>query len=210
MPYVRFERLPVEDPVATREAGHFVAKDVDMAYVTPPFSKDVMKYKVLNWLDHLKIDVANGRIPQEWFEKYRSAYEAWQRGQELPLEGFPIKGWGVISPAQQETLIKMHVLTVETLAAINDEGIKRIGMGGVDLKHKADAWLKQLKKAGPATVEISALKKENAGLLASVSSLEKQVAELSKLVEQLGALTQPQALSATVDGINADDLLGDD
>ncbi|MCK9622144.1 MAG: hypothetical protein M0R47_16610 [Methylobacter sp.] len=210
MPFVRFERIAVEDAAASREAGHYVAKDVDMANITPPYSKDVMKYKVVAWLGQLKIDAMNARIPADWVEKYTAAYEAWKRGQEMPVDGYPIKGWGVISPAQQETLIKLHILTVESLAAANDEGLRRIGMGAHDLKNKADAWLKQLKKAGPATVEIAALKKENAGLLAAVSGLEKQVSELSKLVEQVGALQQGPMTAAIRDGIGADDLLGDD
>ena len=196
MPYVRFERIAVEDPVATREAGHYVARDIDMANITPPYSKDVMKYKVSNWLVQLESDVNNGRIPVEWLQKYKAAYEAWQKGQELPLEGIPIRGWGVCSPAQQETLIKLHILTVEQLAAANEEGLRRIGMGAVDLKNKADAWLKQLKKAGPATIEIAELKKENSSLKASVDSLEKRVAELSRLVEQSGILNATASISA--------------
>ena len=202
MPYVRFERIAVEDPVATREAGHYVARDIDMANITPPYSKDVMKYKVANWLVQLDSDVNNGRIPVEWLQKYKAAYEAWKKGQELPLEGIPIKGWGVCSPAQQETLIKLHILTVEQLASANEEGLRRIGMGAVDLKNKADAWLKQLKKAGPATIEIAELKKENSSLKASVDSLEKRVAELSRLVDQSGILNATASTS-----ISADDLL---
>lgn len=205
MPYVRFDRIPVEDAAASLAAGHYVAKDVDFAYVTPPFSKDVMKHKAANWFAQLKVDVANGRIPGEWVDKYKASYDAWQKGQELPVDGFPIRGWGVISPAQQETLTKMHILTVEQLAAINDEGLRRIGMGSVDLKNKAVAWLKQLKKAGPATQEISALKKENEALKASVEILEGKLKDLTRLVE----MQQPQGTGVVV-GIGASDLLDDD
>lgn len=209
MPFVRFERIAVEDVAATREAGHYIAKDVDMANITPPYSKDVMKYKVVNWLEQLKIDAMNARIPNEWVDKYKSAYEAWKRGQELPLDGYPIKGWGVISPAQQETLIKLHILTVESLAAANDEGLRRIGMGSLDLKNKAIAWLKEIKKAGSNTVEIAALKKENKNLLSSVETLEKRVEELTRIIEQSGVLkAKPETVE--VEGINADDLLGED
>jgi hypothetical protein len=208
MPYVRFERIAVEDAAATRESGHYVAKDVDMANVTPPYSKDVMKYKVLNWLEQLKVDAMNARIPPEWVEKYKSSYEAWKRGQELPLDGFPIKGWGICSPAQQETLIKLHILTVEQLAAANDEGLRRIGMGAVDLRNKAQAWLKQLDKAGKPAIEIAALKRENDSLKASVSTLENRIEELSRLVEQSGIFNANHAPKTAA--INANDLLGDE
>jgi len=205
MPYVRFERMAVEDPQASLAAGLYVARDVDYAKITPPYSKDIFTTKVTSWKEQMKVDAANGRIPSEWVAKYHAAYEAWLTGQELPLEGTPIRGWGVCSPAQQETLIKMHVLTVEQLADMTHEGLVRVGMGANDLKNKANAWLKQLKKAGPATIEIAALKKENDALNYSVSSLEKRIEELTQLVKNLDQHTQPQALSGA--GISIDDLM---
>lgn len=181
--YVRFERLAVEDKRASLEAGHYVARDVDYALITPPYSKDVFKIKVAQWLPDLKQQVHNQRIPQEWADDYEKAYRAWQNGQEMPLKGSPIKGWGVLSPAQQETLIRMNILTVEDLAGINDEGIRRIGMGAVDLKTKAMAWLAQLNDKGPLTQEIAAVKSENAILKSSVETLTRRVEELMAKVK---------------------------
>lgn len=207
MPFVRFERVAVEDKAESLVAGHYVAKDVDMANITPPYSKDVMKYKVANWLDQLKTDSMNGRIPPEWVDKYQMAYDAWQKGQELPLDGFPIKGWGVCSPAQQETLIKMHVLTVEQLAAMTHEGIQRVGMGGQDLKNKAVAWLQALKKAGPVTVENAALKKRVENQESTISGLESKVSELTRMVEQFAQSQPLQAVAMPMQSI--DDLMDD-
>jgi hypothetical protein len=216
MAYVKFERVAIEDKAASLAAGHYVARDIDMAYITPPYSKDIMKYKVVNWFEQLTTDVRNGRIPNEFLDKYRAAYTAWQQGQELPLDGFPIKGWGVCSPAQQETLIKMHVLTVEQLAAINDEGIFRLGMGGVDLKNKANAWLKAIKKAGPVTIENAALKKQVEDQSLTIANLENKINELSRMIthssqfQPLQSIAQPLQSSAIVQGISADELLDDD
>lgn len=207
MPYVRFERMAVEDPQASLKAGSYVARDVDYVKITPPYSKDIFTTKVTSWKEQLKVDAANGRIPPEWVSKYHAAYEAWLIGQELPLEGTPIKGWGVCSPAQQETLIRMHVLTVEQLADITHEGLVRVGMGGNDLKNKAIAWLKQLKKAGPATIEIAALKKENDSLNRNVENLENRVIELTRMIEKSGLLSEH---SSQLSGISANDLMGDD
>lgn len=162
--YVRFERVPVEDKAETLKQGHYVAKDVDYALITPPYSRDVVRIKVTQWMLNLAQDQQNDRIPPAWVEAYKEAYIRFQNGQEQPLVGTAIRGWGVISPAQQETLIRMNILTVEDLAGINDEGIRRIGMGGTDLKNKAKAWLAQLQDKGPLTHENAALKAENAQL----------------------------------------------
>lgn len=188
--YVRFERVPVEDKAASLKAGHYVAKDVDYALITPPYSKDVFKIKVEQWKANMKQDVHNERLPQSWMDRYLEDFNRWQNGQEIPLVGTPIKGWGVISPAQQETLIRMNVLTIEDLAAINDEGVTRIGMGAIDLKNKAKAWLAQLNDKGPLTQEIAAVKAANTLLEGSIASLTRQVEELTS---QLRAQSVAQA-----------------
>lgn len=201
MPFVRFEQVAMENKAASLELGHYVAVDVDMAYVTPPYSKDIMKYKVKQWLDQLEVDCQNQRIPREWVEQYKKQYAYWKEGRELPLNGIPIKGWGVISPAQQETLIKMHVLTVEQLAVITEEGIRRLGMGGVDLKNKAEAWLKSLKKSGAITMELSELKAENARLKANQSVMESKIDELTRLVSAQSSITA-QSTPLSIDSID--------
>lgn len=207
MPYVRFERKAIENQAASIEAGHYVAVDIDFVHVTPPGSKDIWTTKATNWMDQLKADVNQGRVPSEWVDKYSAAYQAWKNGQELPLEGTPIRGWGVISPAQQENLTRLNILTVEVLAAMNDEGLRRIGMGAIDLKHKADAWLKQISKAGKPTLEMAALKKENAELKINQSVMESRINELASLVKQLSSQQPYQPMT---DAIDSDDLLSDD
>lgn len=176
--YVRFVRRAVEDRQASTREGRYIAKDVDYALVTPPYSRDVVEIKVSTWLENLEADRRTGRIPQEWVDRYRKTHEAWKNGQELPPAGTPIRSWGVISPAQIENLVRINILTVEDLAGINDEGARRIGMGAIELKHKAQAWLKQLSDKGPLTQEVAALKSENEQLRTTIESLTAKVDQL--------------------------------
>lgn len=209
--YVRFERIAIEDVAATLAAGHYVAKDIDMALITPPYSKDVMKYKVKAWFDILEQDVRNGRIPESWLARYKESYAAFQKGQDIPLVGTAIKGWGIISPAQQETLIKMSVLTVEDLAAINDEGIKRIGMGGIDLKNKAKSWLLQLKDNGALVVQMAELQKQFANQSALINSQAEKIDEMKRqlsLYETQPAQENVIPISTEVIGVT--DILDDE
>lgn len=209
--YVRFERVAIENKTASVAAGHFVGIDVDMALITPPYSKDVFKIKVPQWFENMKQDVANGRMQQEWADQYKAAYKAFQNGQEMPLNGTPIRGWGVLSPAQQETLIQLRVLTVEDLAGINDEGMHRLGMGAVDLKNKAKAWLAQLQDKGPLTIKMAAIEGENAVLKGSIASLEQQIRALSAQIGQnqyMNMAQDAQDAGASM-GIGASDILDD-
>lgn len=205
-PYVRFERVAVENKAETMKQGRYVAIDVDYALVTAPYSKDIFKQKAATWLSQMELDAQQGRINPEWVTKFKKQYDAWRNGQELPPDGTPILGWGVISPAQQQNLIRMNILTVETLAAINDEGQSRIGMGAVELKTKAKAWLSQLNDKGPLTMEIAATKAENAQLSIKVETLQKQVEALMTAVK----VNREVPHETPAEQITASDLIEDD
>lgn len=177
-PVVRFERVPVEDREESIKQGKYVAKDVDYALVTPPYSRDVFKQPVTEWFENLYRDMMAERLPKEWLDGFKKMYDAFKNGQELPVQGTPIKGWGIISPSMQENLIRDGITTVEMLADITDEGIRRVGMGAVELKHKATGWLKQLNDKGPLTQEIATVKGENHALKVQLETMQKQIQAL--------------------------------
>lgn len=176
--WVKFEQRTIEDKTASAKEGRFVGRDVDFAIITPAYGKDDVHKKVEAWKDELRVKVMNGQISQEDRDFYLARYEAWKKGLEMPLDGTPIKGWGVISPAQQQLLISVGIMTVESLSTVNDQGIGRIGMGGVELKRKASAWLSQLNDKGPLTQQMTAMHAENDTLKIQVDTLTKQVQAL--------------------------------
>lgn len=196
---VRFEKVPKEDKAASLAAGHYVAKDVDYALLTPPYSKDEVRIKVEQWKLQMEADVRNQRMPAEWQEMYLTAYEKWRNGQEIPLNGTPIKGWGMLSPAVQETLIRMMVLTIEDLAGINDEGLRRIGMGALEMKNKAIAWLQANKDHGPLVMENAALKTRVDVQDTTIANMQAQIDQLKAMIPQptvVGGTRQPESITA--------------
>ncbi len=202
-PYVTFHRTAVENPAMSKQLGRYAAVDVDFVHITPHYTKDVLIKKVTAWLAQLEVDATNSRIPAEWVANYRRQYEAWKNGQELPLEGTPIRGWGVISPAQQETLIRMNIRTVEDAARMNEEAMRMIGMGAQDVKNKAIAALQAATDTGPLVIE-------NAQLKSRVELAETNVEQLTQAVEALQAQLKGLAHAATVQkpvAITADDLI---
>lgn len=210
--YVRFERRAIEDRSVKSVGGRWPKKDVDYALVTPPYSKDIFEAVASEWLDQMGAEVRNGRLPEEWLDRYRMQYEKWLQGQELPLDGEPILGWGVISPAQQSNLIAINIRTVEDLAGVNDEGVRRIGMGGGELRDKAKAWLSQMKDKGPLTQENATLRSENITLKSTNESLTARNKELAERLEilQRGGLERGVHFDTprpARDEIAADDIL---
>src|SRR5262249_40872850 len=158
--------------------GHYVGRDVDFALITPAGSKDVVERIVADWFSMLKTQVRDGRFPQRWLDHYKSAYDAFSRGGEIPLQGTPIKTWPAASPAQIRGLIEARLYTVEDLAQANDVSLGMVGPGGRGLRQKAIDWLQAANGAGKHTQEMTSLREKMAMLERRTDALEDQKREL--------------------------------
>jgi hypothetical protein len=205
--YVRFEVRAIPDAEATLAAGHHVSKDENWVLVTPPYSKDCVESPAEKWFAQKEIDVRNGRVPQRHMDMWKDAYKRWLAGLDEPINGTSVKEWNAISPAQCKNLLAVNIRTIEDVAAANDEGLRRMGMGGVDLRNKARVWLQAAKDHGPLINEVTSLKKENDVLKGSVESLTEQVALLKRHLESKGEPMTPKVIEETNDTISAADII---
>mgnify|MGYP001597732702 CR=1 FL=1 len=210
--WVRFETVPVENKAETLKQGKWVGQDVDYVCITAPYSKDEHVQKVSIWKEQMDLQVMQGRIPAAWRDRYLAEYDAFKKGQELPVDGTPILGWGMISPAQQKILISCRIRTVEDLAAMNADGVRHVGMGAVDMKQRAAAWLAQHKEKGPLTVKMASVEAENRELQIRVDALTKQVEDLLKAVNRQAYTMVPESPEPVqaAETISAADLLDED
>ena len=182
-PYVRFERRSIEDKKRSLQAGHYVGKDVDFALITPPYSKDCVEISVSRWFENQQRYVMSGRTPKAWLDNWKNGYEAWKKGEEIPIDGTPVKTWQAISPAQAKTIVAAGILTVEDLAGCNDEGLRRLGMGGRDLINRAKSWVKGSSDIGKLALENANLLKENESQKITIESLEGKIRELQRMLQ---------------------------
>lgn len=178
--YVRFEYRPEEDRNASVKAGRHVYKDRAYAIITPVGSKDEVIRPVDEWLAQCEAQVKQGRLPSMHLELYEKAFERWKKDGEVPINGTPIKGWPVLGPSQQQACLSANVRTVEDLALANGEAMTRIGMGAVDMKQRAEAWLK-------AATDLGAVVMLNASLTAERDDLKREVERLTALNSALAA-----------------------
>jgi hypothetical protein len=184
---VKFEKRPVEDKKASREAGFVVYKDVDFVKVVPPYSKECFENKAESWFDNVEKNVRIGRTPPEWRDHWRQSYESWKKGEAAPLNGTSVKNWPAITPAQCKTILNANIHTIEDLALVNDEGARRLGMGGLELKNKAKAYVQAIKDTGPLVMENAALKKEVENQNATINNLSEKVDILSNQLQSMRA-----------------------
>lgn len=184
-PFVRFTIRQQEDRESSITNGYYTTKDVHFALITPRGSKDCIEVRLDDYLRNMQDSVRQGRFKQTWLDEIRASYEAWKKGEEIPENGFPLKNWPLLSPAQLTNLLAINVRTVEELAQANEETVTRLGMGGRALSHKAREWLNAQGDSGKAAEQITKLTVELTAAKERSALLEKQVLELAEQVKQL-------------------------
>lgn len=176
--YVRFEVRALEDRALSIQNGHYTTVDKDFAVITPHGTADEIPRVVSDWFTYLDQQIREERIPVKFVEYYKDAYAHWKKGEEMPLQGTPIKDWPPLSPAQRTNLLMARVYTVEDLAAANEATLGMIGMGARELKQKAENWLTSASSVGKMTEEISSLQISNKRLEGTVKRQEKLIDNL--------------------------------
>lgn len=199
-PFVQFENRPIEDRAASLAAGYRVMRDVPFIIIVPHGSegKTRIENRYEDWLKKVRgrggeqraagagadtPAMVEARFPQIWLDRIQAAFEAWKKGEELEIEGTPLRNWPVISKAQLGNCEGIHIRSVEELAGATDDTVARLGMGGMQLRQRARDWLKsQSGDAGRLSlqleaqrVQIEALETANAALRERVQELEAQV-----------------------------------
>lgn len=180
-PYVRFETKVLPDPVRTKADGVQRFKNQDFAITTVPGdTKSNHIDKIEAFFEKKTQEMRAGRIRPQWLEDWKRDYKRYQEGQEIPVDGTPIHGWKLLTGAQQEELIRMNVRTVENLANLTDDGIRNFGMGAIELKRRAKAWLEQNESKETGALKLAELSRENDSLRDQVLALASKVEELDK------------------------------
>lgn len=179
-PHLRFINKGVEDRDATIAAGHPVFKDVAHVVITPQGSRDSVEKVVVEWLASTDVQVQEERVPAEWAEKFRAAFEHWKRGEEIPVDGSALVNWPVITAGELQACKAVHILTVEDLAVANDQALRSLGMSGLTLKQRAVKYLSASNDLGKLVAQNEALAAQLKDSEARRNSLEDRIVALEK------------------------------
>lgn len=179
--HIEFELRPVENRNQTIKQGTPIFDDVEYAIITMPggqtrVDKEITPELLDEW-QHGK-----GRNDPVPFAVVQ--YDAWKSGLEVPVNGIDLKNWPGVTPAQLKTCQGAHILTVEDLASINADGLRKLGMGGVALHEKAKAFLgsAETNKNSEAIADLT-LKLNDA--MDAINSKDDQIGVLMDQVESL-------------------------
>lgn len=185
-PYVHFEaREHGVDAEATEATGHTVPRMVHFACITPHGSKDIVEKVAEEWLAQIQRLAIQGAYNPEWVKHFKSAFEEYKKGNELPREGTPVLTWQLGTTQSRKRLHELGITTVEDLAATPDTTLAMIGLDGRYLRDTARAWIAEGKEKG---ITAKALADANARIDDLVRINSEQVARIEKLENKLVAI----------------------
>lgn len=177
-PYVMWEMRPVEDRNASIAAGHEVHKDIAFAIITRPGSRDDLVKEAAIWLKELKQKAKDGQCPMTWPMLFEQSFREWEKGEVGAVNGTPIKGWTMIGPGAQKTLLAAGIQTIEDLANLPDSDLQNLGTGAVGFKLKARAYLESANSNGKIAEQLATMQ---AQLNSLVNLTKDQATEIDRL-----------------------------
>jgi len=165
-----FHTESILDIEASEDSGAKIYKSV-------PFVEIIVPGNDKERVDRPVEEKDKHRWPMEW----RRFIDAGSNATQVEIDGTPLEEWAQITKAQAMTLKASNITTVEQLASIADINLQSLGMGMVELRNKADVYVKSQK--GEISIQKAAAKTRAANK--RIKTLEKQLKEMQIRLEEM-------------------------
>lgn len=160
---VEFYEDALEVPFESEQAGRPVYRQAE-------FVRIVIRGDLTNVIETTVSETHKRDFPQQ--------YERFKKGLTAAVEGTPLNMWPPLTKSQVKDLNYFEIQSVEQLADVSDAVCAKIGMGAIELRGKARAWL---------------LASQNAEVVVKQAAENDQLRnEIEMLKEQMGQLTAPK------------------
>lgn len=167
--WVEFERKPIQNNSKSTEAGRPIFDEFDYINIVVPGGKTKVSRKAT----------------EEDKKRFQAHWELYQRkingASGDKVIGTPIDQWNALSVSQVHEMRAIGIMTVDQIANLNDAGIQAIGMGGRELKAKAQAFISQ----ASGNAEFESLAAENERLAEQLALQKVQFDDMAARVEAL-------------------------
>jgi hypothetical protein len=114
------------------------------------------------------------QVTPEIIDRFPEAYARWKANQSESVIGTPLEQWPPVTKARAYELKAINIRTVEELAGIPDGVLANLGMGGRELRAKAQAWI----AAASGNAQAGAMAAENEALKQRLAALEDAIARM--------------------------------
>lgn len=157
--FVTFMTEAIEFKAESEKAGRPIFRDVAFVRIIVPGDVNNIIERKATKEDELK-------FPRAW-ARYKAE-------QAESVDGTPLEQWPQITRSLLKELKYFEVHTVEQLAGLSDNQVSKLGMGFVDYRNKAKAYL----AAAAGTADVTAQAAENERLKSQMADLQAQIIAL--------------------------------
>lgn len=159
---VRFYADAAPNAHATAKEGRPIFDDVEMVEIIVPAdrSRSLLVPAHAEWKRF-------GNRAVTYAERFADHYKRFKANEHPVIAGTPLSELVFLSQAQRASLRALDIYTAEQLASLQGQQLKNIGVGGMVLQQKAEAYLKQAR--------------EGTGLVAMTARMEQMQQELDAL-----------------------------
>lgn len=168
--YPVFKMLSTLNEPASRKQGRPIYDDQEVVEIRFSGNKQTVgvfpAHEMCEWGDD---PVTGDRARITYAQKYNEQYKKFKAGEAQAAHGTPLEELTFLTQGKRLELKALNIYTVESLAALDGNNLRMLGMGGRELKTQAQFYLD------------SAARNHDAGSLAAeVASLRKQLADLQQ------------------------------
>lgn len=166
--FARFFIHTTPNEAKSKAAGRPIFDEVECCEVRFAANKQTVHVAPAHEVFRTERNFATGEVtPITYAIAYADQYKKFKDGVTQDQSGTPLSELPFLSQSKRLELKALNIHTAEALAALDGQPLKRLGMGGRELKNQAQAYLD--KAAGSVDVtalaaRIAALEEENARL----------------------------------------------
>lgn len=184
---VKFYVEPKLNKRKTAEASRPIYDDVEMIEIRVAGDPKNVLVAPAHSASSMRDPATNARLT--YAEVHYGPYEAFKKKQESMGTGTPLNILPFMTPSRVRELEALNIFTAEALAGLDGTALQRIGMGGRDLKNKAQAWL----DAAAEKASGDAMAEHNKMLMDRIAQLEAMMGQgqVSQSEEPAKAIASP-------------------
>ena len=172
-----FKNHAIKNEQKSIEAGRPIFDDLEVCEIRTAGSRDVGVFPataVSQW----EPDPDGGQKAVTYAERFRHQYQQFKAKAAQTKSGTPLAHVPFLSEARRAELRAQNIYTVESLAGVDGQELKNLGIGGRELKNKAIEYIEEASKGAPnlqLQAELDALRARNAVLEEDRETLEKHI-----------------------------------
>lgn len=164
-----FKTVAIQNMAKSREAARPIYDDVEMVEIrlaADPLYKPA--YPAHSFWRNI-----NG-IPHTYAMRWPEQYKRFKDGGVQAVSGTPLEELPFLTAAKRSELKALSIYTAETLAAIDGQNMKRLGIGGRELSAQAKAYLDN----ASGSADFTRLAKDNAELREEMQRMQEELRRL--------------------------------